>query len=219
MKPVYVQIFWTAILEIKMKWTHCTTIWSIFTGRMSSVIKKNAGRGGWVHQEVGVPRRGWRRSLIRKMLEMMTTERDPTAQQVERGEGDLSVRSVSGCQVMTQDSCPTLEGGSSLGKLVPVIFSVTWQWGKYLISEMSKSCLGSWNNKSFFSLGKDEGWVRVTSTAALPKPLPLHTSTPLNKYFFSPTVLLTSALVIFPRKTWMKSLGVFLKELLFSQIL
>ena len=99
---------------------------------MSSVIKKNAGRGGSVHQEVGVPKRGWRRSLRRKMLEMMTPmERVPTVQQAEWGGGDLSVRFVSDCLVMTRDSCPTLEGGSSLGKWVPVIFSVTGQYGEY----------------------------------------------------------------------------------------
>lgn len=63
---------------------------------------------------------------------MMTTmERDPAAQQAELGGGDLSVRFVSGCQVMTRDSCPTLKGGSSSVKWVPVIFSVTGQCGDY----------------------------------------------------------------------------------------
>ena len=58
-------------------------------------------------------------------------ERDPTAQQAEWGGGDLSIRFVSGGQVMTQDSCPTLEGGSLIGKIVQVIFSVTGQCGNY----------------------------------------------------------------------------------------
>ena len=84
------QIFHTAVLEIKMKWTHCKTIWSIFTGRMSSAIKKNAGRGGWVHQEVGVPRRGWRRNLIR--CQEMTTERSHWAtSRVGRGRSECQI--------------------------------------------------------------------------------------------------------------------------------
>ena len=109
---------------------------------------------------------------------MTTMERDPSVQQVEWGGEGLSVRFVSGCQVMTRDSCPTLEGGSSSVKWVPVIFSVL----DNVASINSKSCLGSLNSKSFFSVGWDEGWVRVTSTATLPKLLPLHTSGPLIKY-------------------------------------
>ena len=165
-----------------MKWTHCKTIWSIFTGRMSSVIKRNAGRGRWVHWEVEVPRRGWRKSLIRKMLEMMTTiERSHcTTSRVESGRSECQI--CLWLQVMTRDSCPILEGRSSSVKRVPVIS----QWLANVASINSKTCLRSWNNKSFFSLGKDKCWVRETSTAAFPKPLPLHTSAP-HKVFLLPS--------------------------------
>ena len=155
----------------------------LFTGKMSSVIKKNAGRGGSVHQEVGVPKRGWRRSLIRKMLEMMTSmERDPTAQQAEWGGGDLSVWFVSGCQVMTRDSRPTRKVGPHWEN------GCLWfsQWLDNMVSINSKSCPGSWNSKSFFSLGRDERWVRVTSTATLPKLLPLHKSATPHKVSLLP---------------------------------
>ena len=57
---------------------------------------------------------------------MAKIERDPTEQQGEWGGGDLSDRSVSGCQVMTRDSSPTLEGGSSSVKWVPVNFLSDW---------------------------------------------------------------------------------------------
>ena len=77
-----------------------------------------------MHQEVGVPRRGWRRKKPDKKdvgNDDDNGERSHCAtSRVGRG-SYLSVRSVSGCQVMTRDSCPTLEGGSSSVKWVPVI--------------------------------------------------------------------------------------------------
>ena len=51
--------------------------------------------------------------------------------------------------------------------------------------------------KLVFHQGDDEGWLTVTSAVTFPNLLPLHISTPLLKYLFSPTVLSTLALVIF----------------------
>ena len=198
-----------------MKWTHCTIIWSIFTGRMSPMIKKNAGRGGWMHRKA-VPRRGGRKSLIRKMLgnDGKNRERSHWAtKRVGRGRSEWQI-----CLWLPGDDAGQQSHPGRwvlVGKMGACEFS---QWLDNVTSINSKSCLGSWNSKSLFSLGRDEGWVKATSSATLPKLLPLHRSAPLIKYFFSTTALSTSVLVIFPLKTWVKSLGVFLKELFSSQM-
>ena len=78
-------------------------------------------------------RRGWRKSLIRKMLGNDDNNRDRSHLAIWRvvRERPESQTSVFGHQVMTQDSCPTLEGGFLIVKMVPVVFSVTGQCGKY----------------------------------------------------------------------------------------
>ena len=156
------------VLDIKMKWTHCKILWSIFTGRMSSAIKKNSGRGGSVHQEVVVPRRGWRRSLIRKILGNDDNRERSQCTTSREGRGRYECQI---CLWLTGDDTGQL---SNPGRwfLIGKMGACDFQWLDNVASINSKSCLRSWNNKSFFSLGKDKGWIRETSTATLPKPLP-----------------------------------------------
>ena len=137
-------------------------------------------------------------------------------QQVEWVGECLSVRSASSCLVMTRDSCPTLEGGSSSVN-VYLWFS---QWLENVVTIRSKFCLGSWNSKSFFSLGRDEGWVRVTSTAALPKLLPLHTSATPHKVSLLPNCTFYLSVSYLSSKNFSEiSCSVFEGAFLFSNVL
>ena len=133
---------------------------------------------------------------------------------VVRGRSECQT-SVSGCQV-TQGQLSNLGRGSLFGKIGASDFLRDWTMWQMLTQNPFLG-LEIINHSSHW--GNDEGWVMVTSTATVPKLLPLHISNaPPPHHFFSLIVLSTSILVFFPLKTLMKSLGMCLKEIFSSKM-
>lgn len=115
-KPVYVQIFPVAVLDIEIKWAQCKIIWSIFIGRMKSVIKMSAGRGGRVHRGVGAGE-GEGKAWQERCQKMMTSNRGRSHLATSRAARHLSVTPLFLAAKWHRDGCPILEGGSLIGKM------------------------------------------------------------------------------------------------------
>ena len=118
---------------------------------------------------------GWLQGEVRKACQEMEISNKGRSclvtSRVVRGRSECQT-SVSGCQV-TQGQLSNLGRGSLFGKIGASDFLRDWTMWQVLTQNPFLG-LEIINHSSHW--GNDEGWVMVTSTATVPKLLPLHIS-------------------------------------------